>query len=53
MIHVLRGREAETVVHKQRVDRCNKTLINSDDWGPETGTYSLKTLDITGPQAQK
>ena len=38
------------VVHKQRVDICNKTLMNSVHWGPKTGTYALKTLNMTGPQ---
>ena len=38
------------VVQKQRVATCNKTLMSSDYWGPETGTYSLKTLNVTDPQ---
>ena len=36
MVHVQtipRRFEAQTVVHKQRVDRWNKMLINSDHWG--------------------
>ena len=28
------GFEAEMVVHKQRADMCNKTLMSSDHWGP-------------------
>ena len=31
---ILRGLEIETVAHKQRVERWNKTLINGDNWGP-------------------
>ena len=29
------------VVHKHRVDICNKTLMGSDHWGPKTGTDVL------------
>ena len=50
---VLRGFEAEMVAHKRRLDISNKTLMSSDHWGPKTGTCSLTTLTITGPQAQK
>ena len=43
------------VVHKQRVDICNKTLIGSDHWGTESATYNLKTVKVTcphGPQGK-
>ena len=41
------------VVYKQKVHMCNKTIMNSARRRRKTGTYSLKKLNITGPQAQK
>ena len=50
---ILRGFEAETVLHKQRVDSATENSLAVITEDQEICTHSLKTMAVERSQAQK